>query len=115
MFIVPGRADPTVPARDTVRTMAGTSDNPSSTRVRRAGWILTSAFALAVTAVAPGPGGQQTAAAASGFQALSAPQRLLDTRPGESTADGRFQGQGARTEPPCWNFGVGQEVVRATR
>lgn len=36
------------------------------------------------------------AVAATGFEALTAPQRLLDTRPGTSTADGRFAGGGLR-------------------
>ena len=34
-------------------------------------------------------------AAAAGFQALAAPQRLLDTRPGEHTADSAWEGGGA--------------------
>lgn len=35
-------------------------------------------------------------AATSGYQPLPAPQRLLDTRPGESTADAEFAGTGKR-------------------
>lgn len=34
--------------------------------------------------------------AASGYRSLDAPQRLLDTRPGQQTADGQFAGDGIR-------------------
>src|SRR5690606_28598451 len=33
---------------------------------------------------------------AATFQPLDAPRRALDTRPGQSTADGLFQGEGAQ-------------------
>jgi hypothetical protein len=36
------------------------------------------------------------AVAATSYQSLAAPQRLLDTRPGAATADGQFAGQGLR-------------------
>ena len=49
--------------------------------------------AITSTVVAPSPVESATAA---GYQPLPAPQRLVDTRPGESTVDGRFEGIKAR-------------------
>ncbi len=50
---------------------------------------------VATIAVVLAPPPASTDAAASGYQALDAPQRLLDTRAGEITADGQFAGVGA--------------------
>ncbi len=55
--------------------------------------------ALALVAgavVAPATGGSLGAQATSSYEALGAPQRVLDTRPGASTADGRFAAIGVR-------------------
>jgi M6 family metalloprotease-like protein len=60
-----------------------------------------------VVSAAP-PGG--TAAAASGFRSLSAPQRLLDTRAGQTTADGQFAGRGARAAGSTLALQVGGRV-----
>jgi hypothetical protein len=57
------------------------------------------AAAIAVTTgVGPTVDGTvgRRAAASGGFESLPAPQRLLDTRPGQTTADGQFAGGGRR-------------------
>jgi hypothetical protein len=56
------------------------------------------AVAATTTAVAMTVGGTASppVAASSGFEALPAPQRLLDTRSGQPTADGQFAGSGRR-------------------
>jgi hypothetical protein len=53
-------------------------------------------IAVAVTGMTLGGDVGQPVAAASGFEALPAPQRLLDTRPGQITVDGQFAGGGLR-------------------
>ncbi len=52
-----------------------------------------SLLAISVVAAAPSAPGS---AAATGYQPLPAPQRLVDTRAGERTADGEFAGIGIR-------------------
>jgi hypothetical protein len=63
------------------------------TRVRLIAVVLMAIGAqTAVVAVGSAP----AVAAVTSYQSLPAPQRLLDTRVGETTADGQFAGQGAR-------------------
>ena len=50
---------------------------------------------LAISVVAAAPSAPGTAAT-TGYQPLPAPQRLVDTRVGERTADGEFAGIGIR-------------------
>lgn len=52
---------------------------------------------LAATAIVAGSGAPTVVAAADGYQSLPAPVRLVDTRPGEATIDGRFRGAGKLT------------------
>lgn len=56
--------------------------------------VLGVAVLLAISASVVSP--STPADAAAGYQALPAPQRLADTRPGESTTDGAFAGIGIR-------------------
>jgi hypothetical protein len=57
-------------------------------------WFATVAMFLGTSVV--WMAGGSPVSAASGFTALGAPQRLLDTRPGKTTADGQFAGGDAR-------------------
>ena len=57
--------------------------------------LLLVATLLAVAISMAAPGDDAAVEAASGYSPLPAPARLLDTRPGQSTADGRFAGGGA--------------------
>jgi hypothetical protein len=73
--------------------------DPSTPTRRRARWrhALIAAIAIAIgTTGAVAPAGSPARAAESGYRSLPAPQRLLDTRAGASTADGRFAGAGLR-------------------
>ena len=65
--------------------------------MRRVLYSLASAalFITATIAVVVAPPPASTDAATAGYRALDAPQRLLDTRSGEVTADGVFAGVGA--------------------
>ncbi|MGH9135248.1 MAG: hypothetical protein ACRDZZ_15020, partial [Ilumatobacteraceae bacterium] len=56
--------------------------------------VLTVAAAMVVPAIVviAQPVGAPAVGAAGAFEALPAPQRLLDTRPGAATADGQFAG-----------------------
>lgn len=60
------------------------------------GRVLVTLALLTASVAAIAVGGSPIAQAASGYEALGAPQRLLDTRPGASTADGQFAGIGVR-------------------
>ena len=48
---------------------------------------------IAATAFTPGPDG---VSAMTGYESLAAPERLVDTRPGQPTSDGAFAGIGKR-------------------
>jgi hypothetical protein len=63
---------------------------------RRTAVIAIALIAGASILVAVAPDAPPLAAAEGGFEALPAPQRLLDTRPGNPTADGQFAGVGLR-------------------
>ncbi len=61
-------------------------------RIRAVASALATAVAIATVGLAPAA---KVHAAVDGYQALSAPQRLLDTRPGQTTVDGQSAGVGA--------------------
>ena len=72
----------------------GTPERPTS----RARLVLLLVATMVIGAgIAVMPNTVPVVAATTGYRALAAPQRLLDTRPGESTADGDFAGIGIRS------------------
>lgn len=61
----------------------------------RRGVAVALAFVVGVVIIVAAPPPEPTRASEPGYAALEAPQRLLDTRAGEITADGQFAGGGA--------------------
>lgn len=79
------------------------------------GRALVAVALLAGSVVAPAIGGSTAVQAASGYEALGAPQRLLDTRPGASTADGQFAGIGVRPAGSTLTLNVAGRVGLPSR